>query len=899
MSKETFAKTKVLLFDDDKDAALFVDEVISLAPDQYAFKVVRVSSIAQALEEVTNNIPDVVLASLTSKKNQILSVIRRLRLANPNIPIIAVGAQGCEELGLEAIKLGAQDCIFRETLDKSRVVPTIQYAIERRKISSDLIDLHTKQISSTIESVSDGILITSADKKIIFANKAAAQILWCPVGDLVGKPVPLPISPGKVIEHTIAHPSGDRVYLEVNTNIVPWEKGEAGYCVTLHDISDHKKSQIELKNAAKLKNEFIAHMSHELRTPMNGIIGMTSLLNQHHLPKEIQSYVDTIRLSGESMLGIINDLLDLSKIEAGKIEIEEHAFSLTSLVEESISLFEDQVRKKRLLLSYYIDPHIPDQIFADGSKIRHILVNLISNAVKYTDKGSVIIKINRDGEQLQLTVEDSGIGIPKKKQELLFQPFTQLSLDPKRKIGGTGLGLAISKRFAQFLGGDIHCDSEYRKGSKFSLLCPVSYCNDSNKVAIPLLKDKKIAIISTDKQFIDHMTHVLKPHGAKINRVKTDFRKIRHTDLIVIDNPELKAHQEWDHVIQSIREQTDAPIFVVGRLHFDMAQSRDLQVSSMLRYPLKIKDFLNFTTDLLSNAADPEDTKPFLVKEIDRQDRIAHEFDRELFHEKRVLVAEDNIINQKVLLAMLSQLGAQADAVTNGRDAVEAAKKVKYDIVLMDCRMPILNGYEAANQIRQISEFYKQAPIIAVTANARKDERILTTKASMNAHLAKPVTFSSVKKCLEKYLFRADVQQTDFNEDSDDSQVIDYNVLRSLERVSSKLGTNLLTDVVKLFVINSPILIDEILQALNSGDRDDLGSIAHKLKGSARNIGAKRLANVCQIIEDSCESDDDMDLTAYCEKLNEEFQSILGEFEKTSYLKERGIDSNSRLGALR
>ncbi len=842
---------KILLFNDDLDAVQFVDDVLDASAGTTKFSIHRVHSLDEAVSYLKQSDCDAVLASISSKKNEILKVISRIRSLNSDIPIIAIGTKGYEHLALESVKLGAQDCIFRETLDRSRIVPTIQYAIERRRISSDLLKLHTKQISATIEAVTDGILITSAEKKVIFANKAAEQLLWKPSKELIGKKIPIPAEPGVKVSHTITSPNGEEVFVEIVTTIVPWEEGSAGFCVTIHDVTDHRKLQNELKSTARLKDEFIAHMSHELRTPMNGIIGMTSLLLEQSLPNEIINYVNTIRSSGETMLEIINDLLDLSKIEAGKFELEKASFNLETLVEETLDLFAEKARAKRLLLSASVDPLIPKKIIADHTRLRQVIANLVSNAVKFTDKGQVFVYswLGNDNK-LHVKVKDTGIGLSKKNQKLLFQPFTQLSSDPKRNAGGTGLGLTISKKLITLMGGEINCVSQLNKGTEFTFSIDFESIQEDSSVPEISLSQKNIFVYSKDLRLISLIEKRLNDYGAHVIQ-KWQFSDLhKNCDLLILDNIKVEDFHSIESLIKKFKMIYAGPILVIGRNGKDISKLQSLCVSSISRFPFKCSELVLYSYELTSGL----NFHDFLNTEKQRQERITHTFVDFVLRGKRILVAEDNMINQKVAVSMLDQLGLEADTVSNGEEAVEAARSYNYDAILMDCRMPIKDGYEAAKDIRSLSPHYAKIPIIAVTANALKSERIKSDEALMDYHLPKPITIDSLKHVLDSYLSDKDDSKSQFQvilptHKTDQADGFEDSILKSLEDISQKLGNNLIYDVANLFIKNSPELIENMKEAFDEQRLEEVESIAHKLKGSAKNIGATKMAEICDNIE--------------------------------------------------
>lgn len=551
---------EVLIFDDDLDVTTLLNDVLdaSISNGHASFRVNTVKSLPEAVAIMTQTPPDVVLASLTSKKNEVLHVITTLKECNAEVPIITIGAQGYEELALQAVKRGAQDCFFRDTLDPPRMLRSIQYAIERRRISTDSSRLHFKQLATTIEAVSDGIVIANADKIVLFANKAAEQILATPEKELRGKTIPFPIAPGKKVAHSFRQ-DGHDTHAEITTKIVPWDNGEAGFCVTIRDVTDDKRLQLELANAAKLKDEFIAHMSHELRTPMNGIIGMTSLLDENPLPPVIKGYVDTIRSSSETMLSLINDLLDLSKIEAGRIDLEPSDFRVRAVVEDTLDLFAQKAKDKGIVIANILDSTIPRFLHGDTTRIRQVLANLVGNAVRFTDRGSVIVRGTLDANstdedvRLRFTITDTGVGVPAGRQSLLFQPFTQLASDPKRKEGGTGLGLVIAKKLVTFMGGEIGYCPASTGGSEFWFTVSLKHPRQVKNIGTrESLANKEILLVSDNEQLCSIVTKQLEIKKCRVTTLGQNTAKAASSkkyDLAIIESND----SSWKGRIREIR----------------------------------------------------------------------------------------------------------------------------------------------------------------------------------------------------------------------------------------------------------------------------------------------------------------------------------------------------------
>lgn len=734
------------------------------------------------------------------------------------------------------------------------------------------LSFNESALHEIISKNADGILILSEDGIIRFSNPAARALFGFSDDEFVDSPFGVPASADELMELQLLTRSGDIKIVELRFVSIVWDE-EFCLLASLRDITRHKLLQEELEEARKTaeqarraaeeaaikaaeaqaaaeeasmhKSEFLARMSHEIRTPLNGVVGMTSLLLEEILGERSQSFAETIRSSSEILLSVINDILDFSKVEAGKVVLEHIPFDLRKLTEETIELFNDPVKSKFLVIASIISADIPNRVMGDAGRIRQILNNLVSNALKFTGKGRILVRVVRDGGsgRINVSVEDSGIGISQEAQKNLFQPFHQADTSTTRHYGGTGLGLAICRRLSEMMGGEVQVQSEGGHGSKFTFSFPLEEADSSHAEEIEL--KGKYYFVSADR----HMEEVLSEQAWEgridysLIQTRDELEALLENSLdpslhgfVIDDRERLDFVEEFSEALGKQRI-----LWLTARGHSDR-QGHVLELGALTQSALLGRMKSLHQTDFHGDK----------LRKVDRSKAQLPMAYRSAI----VLVAEDNAVNQRVAVQMLEKLGYQAHVVGNGQEALDALARFSYDLVLMDCEMPGLDGYTATKLVRETVSAYQFIPIIAMTAYALSDDRQKCLSAGMSDYISKPVNLYDLGKLLRKWLKKAD----DFEQDEIESKAesakasnpSSYNVLidhKTIEGLRDIGDDELLIDLFELFTETAASLIGRMKTALIEADSEALKIAAHTLRGSAGNIGASSMQAMATHLE--------------------------------------------------
>ncbi|MEW6088836.1 MAG: response regulator [bacterium] len=661
-----------------------------------------------------------------------------------------------------------------------------------------------------------------------------------------------------------------------------------------------EEARYAAEEANKLKSEFLANMSHEIRTPINGIIGMTMLALDTKLTEEQRDFLLTVKNSTYALLDIVNDILDFSKIESGKLSLDIIDFNLRLTVEEVADVLAAQASSKNLELVCLVSHEVPSLLNGDPGRIRQILLNLGSNAVKFTQKGEVVIRAElqeetEDFAAVHFSVTDTGIGIAKEKTGIIFEKFMQVDGSTTRKYGGTGLGLAISKRLTELMGGQIGFESEPGRGSKFWFILPLKKQKQKEEKTLlpPDIKGTRILIADDNEANRIILTRMVEAFGCYAESVSSGaeaIRKLRDSVklqkpfkvlLLDMQMPGMDGEQTTI-IIKNIPEIKNTAIVILSSLgtRGDVPSLQRTGIRSYLIKPVKqtlLFDILAAITRL-PEIKEEKEIHPVITR---------HTINEMKFQNIRILLAEDNPVSRKTALIILNKAGFKADAAENGLEAVRLAGKNKYDIILMDIQMPEMDGFEAVKLIRSQEKNSGKNVIIAMTAHALKGDREHCLDAGMDDYISKPIDPQELLKLIKKWikpeiLSLSPQQENKPGEKNTAGETGPANYPVDLNDAMKRFGSdkNFFKELARDFLCYIPKQVDLLEESCRANNIDMLKNYAHSIKGAAGNISATRIFSTALNIEQQCRENNISGVSTLIEDLKKEILK-LEDFLKT------------------
>lgn len=625
-----------------------------------------------------------------------------------------------------------------------------------------------------------------------------------------------------------------------------------GILIIAFDITTQKEEKELLKVAkenaekiAQMKSNFLANMSHEIRTPMNGVLGFLQLLKETRTTREQAEFINDALKSSELLLQIINDILDFSKMEANKLNIDEIDFDLHVLIDDITIMAASMAQNKNLELNSLICSDIPQNVIGDPIRIKQVLTNIINNAIKFTTSGEVTICVSQIDEStedciINFDIKDTGIGIEKNKIDLIFEEFSQADTSTTRKFGGTGLGLAITKKLIQLLDGNINVESEVGKGTTFTVSLPLK--KDKNAIIKPPVLLNNLQILAVDSNttnlkiidyYLSRTNCIVFKASSTDDIIKIISNKNNNISVVLIDEKmEIIENEKISTLIRNNENFKNVPF---------------IQFSALCH----LADFSCCTNKIfeecLTKPINKDDLISAIIRTLNKQGNVTKtnsnnkHLTQKLFNpNSKILIVEDNEINLKLIKKILAQHGLTCDTASNGIDAVEAFKTNSYDLIFMDCQIPIMSGYEATIAIRAIENGVKRVPIIALTANVLADDKEKCFESGMDHYISKPINKNQLLDILTKYLNKS----TETTRSVNNANEIINAIISNLEFSQEEAET-----IFKEYLSLLPQLISEMEIAIENENFEALKIVTHKLKGSSSSLRVNEIATISQEIE--------------------------------------------------
>ncbi len=774
-----------------------------------------------------------------------------------------------------------------------KVIQGVARDVTERKRAEEKLKSSEEMYRTLVKTSPDAVIVTDLEGKITYVSQRAVELHgYSHPEELLGKSAFELIAPedreraGKKLEETLREEvvrdleytfltkEGTRFVAELNAALIKDADGNpSAFIATTKDITERKRAEQVLKRAKeqaeeanRLKSEFLANMSHEIRTPMNAVIGMTDITLETQLTGEQRDYLTTVKQSARALLELLNDILDLSKIEADKVEFETIDFDLRVAVEGVADTLARRASDKGLELACMIHHQVPSLLRGDPGRLRQVLMNLVGNAIKFTEKGEVVIGVEleeetEDAASLVFSVTDTGMGIPNGQLKKIFESFTQADGSTTRKYGGTGLGLSICRRLVELMGGRIGVESEPGQGSRFWFRVSIQKQKDLEEEAPlvpPDVRGMRMLVVDDSRTNRTILAKMLGSFGCSaetaesgdvaIRALKRAAHQEKLFDLVFLDMQ--MPGMDGEETLRAIKDDPEiknVTVVVLTSLGVrgDVARLEALGCAGYLLKPIKQSQLFDTIITVLSR------------KETAHAGKRSGMVTRHTVAEQRrrrtsILLAEDNPMNQKLAVALLKRAGYSVDAVENGKLAADAINRKSYDLVLMDVQMPQMDGFEATRVIRERKDDRRNTPIVAMTAHAMKGDRDRCLGVGMNDYISKPIEPQELLGAVKRWAASEDQDETAEeqlqvkNDDAADDTTI--NLEKTLnDRFDG--DRHFFGEMLREFLDYAPNQLETLDQALTKGDATLVERKAHSLKGAAGNLGASRMAELSLNLE--------------------------------------------------
>lgn len=910
---------QILIVEDSKNlSALIRDQLIA-----FGYSVLdTVSSGEQALQKVAEHSPDLILMDINLEgdmdgvetANQILELI--------DVPIVYLTAYA-DVPTRERAKATFPFGFLLKPFKGIELQTAVEMALVKHRMEREL-RWEKRWLATVVRNIGDAVIATDADGRVQLMNSTAERIFNRKETDVLMQPIEeilcaLHDARGNALgvrfldmfnghnlislnDCTLLRADGVRVPIEGTAVLIKDDafRNTIGIVVAFRDVSERKEAEkilaasneelrkareqaeeharlleIQAKElreareiaeeAAQLKADFMASMSHEIRTPLNAVIGAADLLLASAPTEKQREYASIISKSGKALLALVNDILDFSRHEAGKVVLESVEFDVREIVEEAVIAAAQRAQEKNVELGCVIRENVPQLVRGDPTRLRQVLLNLVDNGVKFTEQGEVFVEAIAVSESeshaaIRFTISDTGIGITEETIAKLFSPFVQADGSTTRRYGGSGLGLAISKHIIELYNGVIKVASEPGKGSEFWFelqLEKATTCEHSEPQRATF--DGKSALIVDSSRSRHHiLSYYLQSWGLQTTEVNTTdaalaelrraARKQQPYDIVFLD---AQLGDKAGNLARWLREgerQSHSRLVVLATLGNKQASTLvDTDDSAVLTTPIRRAALFESLCTILQAPASVS------AQAVDRHGEEPEQILKYNRSKYRVLAVEDNEVNQAILVGMLQELGYQFDVVGDGKKAVEAVERHRYDVVLMDCHLPEIDGWEATFQIRQREGDDRYTRIIALTADALYGDKERCFAAGMDDYISKPVQLQALKTVLDKWTIHLSTftPPPKFRRPAagNETRTINRERLDELRQLGESGEESVLQKTIEIFFRKTPQLINQLQVAIRNADAKSIESVAHALRGSCSNVGAERMADLSRVLQ--------------------------------------------------